>query len=202
LYYHFCGINNRSLKNLVGGRIYLSKPDDLNDPFDCKLFPQLVYKDEQAKAKARSMELLIDSSKKTRNDFADLLLDDFNQAIFKTQESLGENFYYRTFSLVGENNKDGQHAKENQLMWAHYANAHKGMCLGFDFSDADGLCKVNYLDKHDPIEVQEKDIDKERCIVERGRWLSKDLEREIEKRAFISKSRAWEYENEYRFIDS
>ncbi|MFH7489526.1 DUF2971 domain-containing protein, partial [Pseudomonas syringae group genomosp. 7] len=34
-------------------------------------------------------------------------------------------------------------AYSNPVEWAHYADKHKGICLGFDFEEAD-LIKVNY----------------------------------------------------------
>lgn len=35
---------------------------------------------------------------------------------------------------------------ENPLLWSHYADKHRGICLGFDV-DRRGLCPVNYMEE-------------------------------------------------------
>lgn len=39
----------------------------------------------------------------------------------------------------------------NPLLWSHYADKHRGMCLGFDIR-ADSIAPVNYVEERVPIE--------------------------------------------------
>lgn len=40
----------------------------------------------------------------------------------------------------------------NPLLWSHYADKHRGMCLGFDVDDR-GLKEVNYVDKRADLKI-------------------------------------------------
>ncbi len=42
-----------------------------------------------------------------------------------------------------------------RLMWAHYADCHKGICFGFEFPENEEIYKVLYMDKF-PIETNSK----------------------------------------------
>jgi len=63
------------------------------------------------------------------------------------------------------------------ILWAHYADRHKGICLGFELPDA-LLEKVNYIDRRFPkLTVPDE---------------------EFMKKLLFTKFRHWEYEQEYR----
>ncbi|WP_424946787.1 DUF2971 domain-containing protein [Candidatus Spongiihabitans sp.] len=64
--------------------------------------------------------------------------------------------------------------------WTHYADNHKGLCLGFDFSD-NGLMKVSYV--------------KERLD---SPTTNEELNREFMKKVISTKHLHWKYEKEYR----
>jgi len=65
------------------------------------------------------------------------------------------------------------------VQWAHYADNHQGICLGFDISD-NRLSKVKYVDERLTLPI--------------------DMT-EIEMREFLStKFSHWSYENEYRIF--
>ena len=65
----------------------------------------------------------------------------------------------------------------NPVQWSHYAESHKGICLGFDVITS-ALKKVRYFSNRIkfPLRPKEKDIMK----------------------AFITKYKHWQYEEEYR----
>lgn len=79
-------------------------------------------------------------------------------------------------------------AVDNFLMWSHYADAHRGMAIEFDprhafFCD---LQKVNYSDRRAP----------DPSIMHDG---TNAYVRNVN---FLEKSTQWEYEKEWRIIDS
>lgn len=86
---------------------------------------------------------------------------------------------------------------DNTLMWSHYANEHKGFCIGFEFPQtfdfydefmrAEQIISlyVNYVDKIEPKNIV---VDNEAFSDETLRyWIS-------------TKSSVWEYEKEVRFM--
>lgn len=68
---------------------------------------------------------------------------------------------------------------QNPVQWGHYADSHKGICLGFDVDDS-RLIEVKYVKKR----------------------LSKDIFSSPEKniKLLTTKFKHWEYEREYRII--
>lgn len=72
---------------------------------------------------------------------------------------------------------------DNDLMWAHYANAHTGVCIGFraDRGPLAGAQRVEYSD----VAPQYNHLD--------------DNPRQFN-RVFLTKRRHWEYEDEYRLV--
>ena len=68
---------------------------------------------------------------------------------------------------------------ENPVLWSHYADKHKGMCLGFDVPDH-LLRKVEYLPKLLPLD----------------QWVPEEETGPL----FWTKFQHWEYEAEYRRI--
>jgi len=72
------------------------------------------------------------------------------------------------------------------VMWAHYADKHAGVCLGFDIPD-DLLVKVSYTD--------------ERIVVPFGPHLpNKGLSEELLTKLLSTKATDWSYEREYRLL--
>ena len=79
----------------------------------------------------------------------------------------------------------------NELLWAHYANSHKGFCIEYDLDKLD-TCITSIIDYRIDVEYQENKP-----------TISPDdsIEAKI-KKAFSTKSLAWDYENEYRLVFS
>lgn len=77
----------------------------------------------------------------------------------------------------------------NLLMWSHYAESHKGYCIEFVVEDPSKIFKVQYIEKIpkgiNTALIHTTDI----------------KEREEICKFFLNKSKAWEYENEYRAIN-
>ncbi len=71
------------------------------------------------------------------------------------------------------------------LMWSHYADHHKGVCLEFQGESGLLACaqKVHYSQKRIPI-----------------KWGFEDKETSMQK-TLLTKSECWAYENEWRLID-
>ncbi|WP_165595557.1 DUF2971 domain-containing protein [Methylovorus sp. MM2] len=80
----------------------------------------------------------------------------------------------------------------NPLLWSHYTDKHKGLCLAFDFSKSpqDLLLPVNYLDQRIPM-----DKNKLRHFLTKA-----SIPETMEK--LLAKFSDWRYEKEVRFYAS
>ena len=109
-------MNLNAIRLLVTGHLYLASPSDLNDPFESEFefeeietIPDVVF-----------------------------LKDIFSNSKIDVNEINRDNFYIHLKKLL-KNMQDEEYGitcfsevDDDVLMWSHYANSHKGICLEFD----------------------------------------------------------------------
>jgi hypothetical protein len=164
-FYSFRKINEYSLDDLKNSQITVSNPTEFNDPFDCLFYHFIKEK-------------------------KDSLFD--NRALIKSFEKIrircfvSESFLNRS-TLQYENRKTKPVI--DVLMWSHYADSHKGICVLYNFEFGvsqssrevnSSFFKVNYF----------KDE-----IVDIG----KDTKIGFED-GFLKKNKCWGYEDEVRLL--
>lgn len=91
----------------------------------------------------------------------------FRWALKKTKQELSEEHGVLCFSK----------SWRNPVLWGHYADRHKGLCLGFEIPRAI-LSKVRYVDSRWPVPGE--------------------LDLQFMKRLLFTKFSHWQYEQEYR----
>ena len=179
--YKYRGFNEHSLQSLITETAWFSKPSSFNDPFDCgihidegKMEESVRKAVQEAYLKAgRYKEDIPKSEFKVRNEDK-RAFSEFRQSVHDLVQSVG------IFSLSAVN--------DDILMWAHYADSHRGFCI--EYSRAPN----NILGKQaEPVMYQEdlpslsaQDI----TAVEQGfdkLWLTKSVH--------------WKYEKEWRVIN-
>lgn len=77
--------------------------------------------------------------------------------------------------------KDWQHP----LLWGHYADGHRGLCLGFDVVEDGTFTKVNYSGER----LKLSDIHRDNV---------EELDEDDMRKLLFTKFEAWRYESEYR----
>lgn len=138
---------------LARSNIYLSSPDQFNDPFECQA-EVVIDKDDPLVAGTSRLEVL----ERVRSNLRRRML---------------------VYSMSALN--------DNMLMWSHYANRHRGICLGFDaesrddvFSFAEPVIYQDVLPKYD--------LRPEQDVIEGA------------KRVALVKGTRWSYEQEWRIV--
>jgi hypothetical protein len=102
---------------------------------------------------------------------ADISDREFRKALKKTKSDMSKTKGILCFSKTWK----------NPLLWSHYADKHKGVCLGFDVSN-EIIEKVDYLSERFPV--------------------PQVLDDAFMKKILFSKFEHWSYEQEYRaFIE-
>lgn len=161
------------IKHLKNPSIKLAATSSLNDPFENKLSYEL------AKNITMSMDL-----GDPENNYK--ITEKFKKAYINVTSNFG------VVSLT--------ETHENILMWAHYANSHKGVCIGYKENLFENLnskerSEDSWYGIYTPKMVS---YDSQRFNPEQ---FSKDItHNEIILRAMLKKSNHWKYEKELRCI--
>lgn len=147
-------------KIFINKELYFSAPKDFNDPFDCKI--NAVISDEGGLAQSLGI-----SNKDVKSAIANGC--DINNTIDSVLNTKG----ICSFSKE----------KDNILMWSHYADSHRGICLEFDITkDYDFFVVpiiIKYKGEYPTVDVSET----------RGN---------VGKELLTTKYEGWQYEQEVR----
>lgn len=162
-------------KILINNSLWFSKPEDFNDPFDCR-----IIHDTQNSVKEITDYLIRNNipsfeAKKTAVEYKNNRPKELSEIITKTVDEQISKTGVCCFSTVND----------NILMWSHYSESHKGVCLKFDvLEDPDFFMIPLHMD-------YQNDYSTFNYIRE---------EREIVSKILKLKSTEWSYEKEIRVI--
>ena len=168
------------LKSLVNSELYFSHPDQLNDPLDCRVD---IFD---------SLDRAIHSAASAKRDQVEKLREFINDSVnINKIESFIENLGVCAFSRE----------LENTLMWSHYADNHRGLCLNY------GLPK-SFFDEtiHDILGIVEVDYglsplsDWFLHVLNEYMPSCEEFIRSLIKKAFTVKAELWRYEQENRIV--
>ena len=190
--YRFFSIE-RAEPLLAEGKIFYPSPKDFNDPFDCK--PHFVFKASPLKRMRYARELVAVRGRNLSKYERKLLVkqglsvESYHKAHERFLENLGKRVGVLSLSAKFE----------NILLWSHYAQSHTGVCIEFLRS---GLLETSALKVHYSADYPELDFFKVDGAMERGGQVAREAEREAVEKISLTKSVEWEYESEWRIIDS
>ena len=191
--------------------IWLSKPENLNDPFECSIanFTEKVKATIIIKYKRDQVFSFIEHGKKSLLDKS-LYFNLEGKSLKHFLKKLGSKSLERKYQMINEvvyqasgiplSNPNQlfksleqrlmttgifslSETDTDQLMWAHYANEHKGLALGFE------------------VETNSILADNRHCFAIIQRNLEVPFDDPIFRRCVSTKPTAWGYEKEWRYID-
>ena len=174
-FFKFSRIDKYLVKSIVDSELWCASPETLNDPFDCQIDLRKSFANAEARATSPRKEQLL----AVLND-TDLL----EKWTWKLK-SAG----VCAFSM----------SSDNSLMWSHYAENHKGVCLLYEFSESFfsgatdriiGVSKATYINNFftEWVETTPSIEDSENFIFE------------LTKIYLTVKSELWAYEDEVRIL--
>ena len=182
---------------VVGSRLYLSSPELFNDPFDMK--PRVTVEGDLSslltKIKslpAPSPQAKQDAIKRAQSIWQkhgwpgisnEFKFQETTEALFRETGV----FCFSTSCKGSENDRASRESgPRNNLMWSHYGDSHRGICLQFQVFSypliLHRLVRVSYSDSFPEIN-----------------WISPAFEQECLYAATNKHSR-WSYENEWRQV--
>lgn len=172
--YKFRPLNSFTEDLIVNGNFFFSLPKDFNDPYEFNIRDSGIYSETDVIAYLMSKgESLVDAQEIARSvsDIGDYSSNLLEQAKSKKSKQIGVLCLSETLN--------------NILLWAHYADNHKGCAIGIDVTklpdDSFYPYRVNYQNDYPHMEYL-------RC---RDDFLKKWA---------LTKSNDWRYETERRII--
>ena len=173
--YKFRTCNKYLFQSLINESIGLTSPGYFNDPFDSPIL-ELLNNDEEF-------------SQYIRQAYNDCLkVSCFSSNIKLPRED------EKTHQIIHKEEKLKGAPPEylNELMWAHYADSHKGVCIKYHFPNS----FTKFVHNNDIITCFFNDVIYSDSDI--SQYSKKD--RINMKDAFFLKGKQWEYENELRFL--
>ena len=188
--------NKYALNILTKGELWFAEPNTFNDPFDCKV----EYKNLTPKEEREYINKVFE--RKGVRTVLEISDEKIHEAVLKVVNN--DESPLRVLSLSED--------ELNILMWSHYADNHKGFCIGFKTYSHKNAFDTNF------IKIEDGQI-KDNILAEYGipdnwlplgkvvyddtmpkeRNLNSDYENDLEK-FFIQKSSLWKYEKEKRVL--
>lgn len=177
---------------LYENEIYLSSPKDFNDPFDCRIHPNLKLLDTEEKRTEFANKQIISNFQRLENEGINIE-DALNNLSNRLSKDLPrEDDFYSEISEDFQNRNYGVLSLsllwDSILMWSYYGNNHQGFCLGFNRKK---LEDSGLFGKGGPVMYKED-------------YPSIDpLDDDLIKIGFIethTKAKKWCHEEEYRFF--
>lgn len=176
---------------LLKNEIFLASPESLNDPFDGSI--PFRYKNEEL-TPDNIYKKTIEVYKSTYPNMSNLELHEAASQVQQSGELEKDEYwikqmqgsekrFHKEFGIFSTTTKN-----DNLLMWSHYADSHRGFCVGFDckklFWNIDGMAsRVSYINNFPKRSLFAKDTFFDFVVL-------------------TSKSKDWEYESEFRYVSS
>lgn len=179
-------------KNVLDkNEVYLSSPDEFNDPFDCNIPVCYSLLDSEDKLELYAREL-IERQKLRLLERGRNIEDEYNRVMYRLKNEINVlQEEHSKFDFQNLNKYCGIYSLSknwnNILMWSHYSDCHKGYSVGFfeeklrNILDAGGR-KVVYNQKDDYPLINPMQGDSPEMMLEKLHYKAYD----------------WEYEEEYR----
>jgi Protein of unknown function (DUF2971) len=175
--YKYRVIDARTLRILVCNELYFASPDSFNDPFDCNIVPAMQATREEMENFCRKQ--FPDLPEQKYQELVENNLKGFPEHLSKSlRNDLDEMRMKLSLSCFSQVNN-------SSLMFSHYADGHKGLCLEFKVIEHpffDALLPVEYPDQFPSLS-----------------FFGKDLQGMMNAQ-LLTKQPEWKYEKEYRIV--
>lgn len=216
--YKYRAINGYTLDSLKNNRVYFARFSDFNDPFEFSTpFPNLKIMYARV---SEGVDKLYKQGKMSIKNYVQIkelclnIINDASQDLDKVHGGIDKVMKEFGIYCLSE-------VSDEILMWSHYADNHKGICIGFrslhdSFCPRPSVFGLNYTDCYsdlnDPKLVLEfyEEMYHRSVSLPFDEWQKKyeslmvDVKKiDDEKMAFAiitDKSSQWAYEREFRFV--
>ncbi|WP_324285361.1 DUF2971 domain-containing protein [Enterobacter ludwigii] len=220
--YKYLTFSENTLNLICLQQAYYSDPSNFNDPLDCQplvvnnlpltdlrgLYSRIILKKAE-KQFANSLKKLKFPKEKTArrayllaNSEVEQTLSDFEYSATEFEPNQRSAYLEKCYTDVIQDEVVNTFKKgvlclskkfNSPLMWSHYANQHKGLCIEYDMKD------VKDEQVHEVIYGGSRKI----LTSEIGEWLDEPgNDTRMKQVCLLTKSGEWRYESEWRMFNS
>lgn len=178
----FKKIDKFLIDSLVHSQLYFARPADLNDPFDCKVDIE------------KSLRKAISQSSGSDRETLEILLnsDEVLKEINKVHQQILKDWGVFSACIKPE-------ALNCSLLWSHYADAHRGVCLIYA-TPTTNFFKENKIIGGLPVVYGSNQLTEWFKQLPANENIYNNAFELIFKKVLTIKDRCWEYEVEWRMI--
>jgi len=192
--YKFRVLNKTSHKEILTSNLLsFPSPDNFNDPFDSAI---PIHYDQGSKQEIISYweeHLKIsrpDLNRRQRKEGAIIACKEIQKGRLRTVE-IQEKIIS---SMVGVFSLSGNY--KGISLWSHYADSHKGFCVGFNARKLKGFCQKRFIGAEEVISLEEVEYSEKYPFINALRMSTEErLNYQL-----LTKSPEWQSEKEYRLI--
>jgi hypothetical protein len=123
--FKFCKLNQNFYDMLIQNRLWFSNACDFNDPYDCNVSLNKNYTDEDIRNYWENVKVEGDGSLEIRTQRANEWIND--RSLIEKVYTTAVKKMINNIGICCFTSND-----ENLIMWAHYADSHRGACVEFD----------------------------------------------------------------------
>jgi len=163
---------------IANSTLKFTKPSEFNDPFDCDI-GLLEFKNI-----GNINQHVYDDYDELKKIYPSLTFDLFLEAY---EPAIQDKINFTRVCCFSANENVG-----NILMWSHYANKHKGVCLQFNNN-----FEKKFIDLDDEEELSEGKVNYH--FEGKLNYLAENT-KDGNTWTFVNKAKEWQYEQEYRFM--
>jgi hypothetical protein len=183
--YKYTPILTRTLSIISTGKVWYTKPRGFNDPFDCGLD---LFGDIPIEEKIQVLRAKMERDGWSPEKITQQLRHSFNAKGELNQIAM-RNIERLTEAIQQRRNDVGilslSRTPQSVLMWSHYADQHKGICLEFAVPVSPSLHEVSYSKMAPRFTLHDIHVKRDAEIIFPF---------------FTTKHKDWRYEKEYRVI--
>lgn len=192
--YKYRSFNTRSLEMLRNNQVYFANPIEFNDPFDCSAQEYMHdnFRNDMAKISA-ARELNIEPMMLTDEQvqifrikvdkyLGPIKLSDAQGALDELRDNLG----ILSFSAIND----------SILMWSHYADMHKGFCIGFSIRNFG----IPLKEFREVTYSRDRNLNLAFNLISNPNITADMFAEEFLKEYILTKYIDWQYEKEWRLI--
>ena len=190
--YKFTTANKYLLSNLLHSQLWFASPLSFNDPFDCSFYIKSGFNEKDIEDIVSNFVILGLFQSGEEKIYIPKLKEIFNKKPEAFDQIINEHIH-KIFTTLGitcfcDN-------KENTLLWAHYADSNKGVCLKFD------VLKDHKFFFSGDQSIPTVAISRMKYVSNYFDFLTfKNIRKDILKVIPFTKSDEWKYEREIRLV--
>ena len=173
--YKYLNVSKNLYESLINSELWFASPNSFNDPFDNQYDDQTNWDEESVRAYVKETmqisgeqinpELVV---RKYRED-----PDSYSKFVSENTKIILSNIGACCFSS----------SPKKILMWSHYADSHKGVCIKFDISKDINLFRLtynmNYTWKYPKLSLLEENVYADIALTKSKHWKNKNEVRTI-----------------------